>query len=133
MTRRQAIKFLTLASAALPASTAYAGKATIKGEAFYLERIALPKNAIMEAQLLNISLQDAPAKILGKIIVDPAGQVPVPFTIHFNPEDQKSGHVYAISASIRMDGKLIYANDTIHPALGEHHQDLYRIKMVPVG
>jgi putative lipoprotein len=132
ITRRQAIKFLTLASAALPASAAYAGKAVIKGEAFYLERIALPDNAVMEAQLLDISLQDAPAKILGKVIVDPAGQVPIPFKIYFNPKDQKPGHSYAVSANIRVDGKLIYANDTIHPALGEDHQGPYRIQLVPV-
>jgi hypothetical protein len=31
-----------------------------------------------------------------------------------------------------VDGKLIYANDTIHPALGEDHQGPYRIQLVPV-
>lgn len=131
-TRRQALKLLTLASAALPAATAQAGKAMVQGEVFYLQRIALPPNAVMEAQLLDISLQDAPAKVLGKIKVDPAGQVPILFKIYFNPAHQKAGHTYAISAQIKVDGKLVYANDTTHMALGEHHQDSYRIKLVPV-
>ncbi len=133
VSRRQAIKFLTLATAALPASAAYAGKAVVQGEAFYLERIALPQNAVLEVRLLDISLMDAPAKTLGKAIVDPAGQVPIPFKIYFNPLDQKTNHSYAISATVKVDGKLIFANDTTHSALGEHHQDHYRIRMVPVG
>lgn len=131
-TRRDTIKLLTLASTLAATSTAQAGKAVLFGEAICDGHMALPANTVFEARLQDISLMDIPAKTIGKVTLNPAGQMPIPFKIYFNPMDQKDGHSYALSATIKVDDKLIYANDTVHPALGEHHQETYRIKLVPV-
>jgi putative lipoprotein len=49
---------------------------TVEGAATYRERIALPPDAVFEAVLEDVSRADAPAKVLGRATINPAGQPP---------------------------------------------------------
>lgn len=102
---------LLIGLVAMPAGSAAAAK-TIEGEVFYRERIALPPDAEILVQLADVSLADAPARIIAEQTIKPAGQVPVPFSLSFDPEELKSGRSYALQARITVGGTLWFITDT---------------------
>lgn len=92
----------------------FATEKTVSGEVLYREHIALPANAVLTVQLVDISLADAPASVIGKQIVDPAGQVPIKFTIAFDPAVIQGKAQYALEARITVDNTIWFINDTRH-------------------
>jgi putative lipoprotein len=98
---------------AVPA-LATADETLVTGEVLYRERIALPPNAVLSVKLADVSLMDAPARILGEQNIDPAGQVPIKFAIPFDPTAIKTNMTYALQASISVDGQLWFINDVRH-------------------
>lgn len=98
---------------AMPAGSAAAGK-TIEGEILYRERIALPPGAEILVQLADVSLADAPARIIAEQTIKPAGQVPVPFSLSFDPADIIPGRTYTLQARITVANTLWFITDTRH-------------------
>lgn len=101
-------------------------KKELSGTVAYRERIALPPGAIVEVQLLDVSLADAPAVVLGEVSITPVGQVPIPFTLTYDPAAIQPGHRYALQARISLDEKLLFTTDS-HWAVfdgGENKTDL---------
>ncbi|MGI6852801.1 YbaY family lipoprotein [Mesorhizobium sp. 1B3] len=88
-----------------------AAEKTISGEILYRERIALPPNAVLTVELADVSLADAPASIIGKQVIDPAGQVPIKFTISFDPAVIQPNMQYALQARITVNDTLWFIND----------------------
>lgn len=86
-----------------------AAEKTLKGEAMYRERIALPPNAV-----LSVQLADVPAAIIGERKVVPAGQVPIKFEISFDPRVIRPDMTYALQARITVDDRLLFVTDTRH-------------------
>jgi putative lipoprotein len=93
-----------------------ASAATLRGEAFYRERIALPPDAVFEAVLEDISRADAPADVLGRSRLDPAGQPPFRFEIAYDDAARRPGGRYAVRATVTRDGKLLFTTDRFIPA-----------------
>lgn len=85
--------------------------ATLRGEAFYRERIALPPNAVFEAVLEDVSRADAPADVLGDWRLDPAGQPPFRFEIAYDAGALRPDGRYAVRARVILDGKLLFTTD----------------------
>ena len=83
-------------------------QATLDGEVFYLQRIALPPTATLEVSLQDVSLADAPAQTLAKQSGQVKGQVPLAFHLTYDPAQIKPGHTYAVSARIEEDGQLLF-------------------------
>ena len=98
---------------AVPELSVAAEKA-VRGEVIYRERIALPPSAVLSVQLADVSLADAPAKIIGEQTVNPAGQVPISFEIKFDPSVIRPQMTYALQARIIVDGKLMFISDVRH-------------------
>ncbi|WP_409297104.1 YbaY family lipoprotein [Pseudomonas sp. KCJK8993] len=104
-------KLILLAAAALLGacqSTAPATKASLEGEVFYLQRVALPATATLSVSLQDVSLADAPAVLLAEQRGPVKGQVPLPFHLDYDPAQVKPGHTYSLSAHIEVDGRLIF-------------------------
>jgi putative lipoprotein len=97
---------------------AAASAATLRGEAFYRERIALPPLAVFEAVLQDVSRADAPAEILGRARLDPAGQPPFHFEIAYDEAALRPGRRYAVRANVTLDGRLLFTTDRFIPAFG---------------
>ncbi len=108
---------------------ATAGENMITGQAFYKERIVLPPNAVFEAVLEDVSRMDVKAPVLGRVTVEPAGQVPIAFNISYNSDEIKPGHRYNVRGRIMVDGKLMFITDTIHPVLTDNVQDDVSLSM----
>ncbi|CAH0185987.1 hypothetical protein BJN42_07250 [Pseudomonas koreensis] len=110
-------KLLTLAAATLLSachSTTPAGKASLDGEVFYLQRIALPPSATLSVSLQDVSLADAPAVVLDQQKGPIKGQVPLPFHLSYDPAQVKPGHRYSISARIEVNGELMFITTENH-------------------
>jgi putative lipoprotein len=85
-----------------------ASKASLDGEVFYLQRIALPPAATLSVSLQDVSLADAPAVLLAEQKGPVKGQVPLPFHLSYGPAQVKPGHRYSVSARIEVAGKLLF-------------------------
>lgn len=66
----------------------------------------LPPDALFEAVLEDISRADAPAAVLGRTRLDPAGQPPFRFEIAYHDAAVRPGGRHAVRATIRHDGRL---------------------------
>lgn len=93
---------------------AAAEEKTITGEVLYRERIALPPHAVLTVQLVDMSLADAPSTIIGQQKIDPAGQVPIKFSVPFDPAAIQPQLSYALQARITVDDRLWFINDVRH-------------------
>lgn len=89
-------------------------KATLDGEVFYLQRMALPPSATLSLSLQDVSLADAPAVVLARQSGPVNGQVPLPFHLHYDRQKVQPGHRYAISARIESDGQLLFVTTQQH-------------------
>jgi putative lipoprotein len=88
-------------------------EAKVTGTVTYLEKLALPSDAIVEVKLLDISKQDAPAVTIGEQVFTTSGQqVPFSFEIKYNPATIDPRYTYAVRASITFNGNLQFTTDT---------------------
>lgn len=109
----------TTLSAALAAPVAaLAETRTLDGTVTYRERMALPPDAEITVQLVDVSLADAPATLLGETTLTPSHQVPVPFQITYDDADLAEGHSYALQARITVEDQLIFINTSRHAVFG---------------
>jgi copper homeostasis protein (lipoprotein) len=99
----------------LVCSTVWAG--ALQGIATYRERIALPADAVFEAELQDVSRADASAAVLGRSRLDPAGQPPFRFEIAYDDAAVQSGHRYTVRATIKHQDRLLFTTDRIYPVL----------------
>ncbi|MDE1166009.1 MAG: YbaY family lipoprotein [Pseudomonas sp.] len=83
-------------------------QASLDGEVFYLQRMALPADATLSVSLQDVSLADAPAVELARQSGPIKGQVPLPFHLDYNPAQVKPGHRYSVSARIEAQGQLLF-------------------------
>jgi uncharacterized lipoprotein YbaY len=112
------------------ASPSWAG--TLEGTAYYRERIALPPDAMFEAQLQDISRVDAPAVVLGRARLEPAGQPPFRFKISHDEAAVDPRGRYAVRATVTHAGKLVFTTDRIHSAFDARNAPL-QLLLVSAG
>lgn len=92
--------------------------ATVNGDVFYVQRIALPDNAKLTVTLADVSLADAPADVISSQSYMTEGQqVPLPFSLEYSPAEIKPGHSYNVSARIEVNGELLFISDTAYPVI----------------
>lgn len=92
---------------------------SVTGTVTYRERVALPPTAVVRVQLQDASLQDVAAVILDSITIRPQGrQVPLAFTLRYNPARIQEGGIYVVQARILdASGRLLFLNDEAYPVL----------------
>lgn len=98
---------------ALGAGAPDAGAETLRGTATWRERIALPPGSVFEAEIRDIARADAPAPVLARTGIAEPGQPPVAFAIDYDPAALDPRAIYALRATIRHDGRLLFTSDTI--------------------
>lgn len=86
--------------------------ASVTGTVTYRERIALPPNAVIKVQLVDVSRADAPAIVLGEQVFQASGrQPPFAFQISYDSAKVVANYSYAVQARIEVDGKLRFVSD----------------------
>jgi len=86
--------------------------ASLAGTVTYRQRIALTPEAEVQVELRDVSRQDVEAPLIAKRIIARPGQVPIAFTLDYDPSLIAPGHAYAVSARITDRGQLQFLTDT---------------------
>jgi putative lipoprotein len=113
-----------------------AAGATVTGTVTYRQRIALPEDAIVTVQIQDTSRADAPAEVIGEQIIETNGrQVPIPYSVSYDPDVIVENHTYTMSARITDgQGTLLFINDTSIPVITKGNPTIdVEIVVVPVG
>ena len=108
---------------------------SVSGTITYLQKIALPDDAVITVQIQDTSLADAPATVVGELVIQTEGkQVPFDYEVPYDAEAIQENHTYTMSVRIT-DGasKLLFINDTAIPVITRDNptQDV-EIIVVPV-
>ena len=91
---------------------------TVSGTVFYLPRIALPPNAMIDVSLLDVSRADAIATTLASAKITANGrQVPFPFELLYDAGQIDPRYSYAVQSRITVDGDLQFINTTRIPVI----------------
>lgn len=109
-----------LSACAVPSSPAAGGTAQLRvtGTVTYRERIALDPAADIVVQLLDVSLMDAPSKVLAEQRIKANGkQVPFAYELRVDAARIDPRMRYAVSARITRGEQLLFINDTQYPVL----------------
>jgi putative lipoprotein len=91
--------------------------ALVTGTATYRERIVMPKDAVFEATLEDVSKADAPAETIGKAVMENPGNPPYHFSISYDPRRIVDGHTYAVQATIRIGDQFWFRSDSTYPVI----------------
>jgi putative lipoprotein len=91
---------------------------SVTGTVSYRVRMALPPSALIQVELQDVSLADAPATVVveQKMTLGER-QVPVRFALKFDPSRIDPKHTYSVSARISTDGQLRFINDQSYPVI----------------
>ncbi|NVM89500.1 putative lipoprotein [Variovorax sp. SG517] len=112
-----------LSACAMPSSPSAGGSAAqlrVTGTVTYRERIALDPAADIVVQLLDVSLMDAPSKVLAEQRIKANGrQVPFAYELKVDAARIDPRMRYAVSARITRGEQLLFINDTQYPVLTE--------------
>ena len=112
-----------------------AGTEAVTGTVSKLDRMALPPSAVVTVELQDTSLADAPATVLSTDVIELDGnQLPVPYSLEYNPDDIDERNPYLVRAKIEDGGQLLYTTDTAYPVItrGNPTEDV-EIIVVRVG
>jgi len=111
-------------------------KASVSGTVRYLQRRALPPDAVIHVQLQDVSLQGAKARVLGEVKIPAKGkQVPFPFQISYSRSEINPQHTYSVRATIVQGEKLLFSSTTANPVItrGFPHEVTVLVQPVPAA
>jgi len=106
---------------------------SIQGTATYRERIALPSAAIFEATLEDVSRADAPADVIARTRLTPAGNPPIRFDIAVDLGRIVSDRRYVVRARILVGDRLMFTTDSSYPVLTQGHGTTVALMLRRVG
>lgn len=110
----------------------------VTGTVTYLQRMALPTNAVIQVQLAEVSLADAPANVIAEQSINLGQrQVPVPFTLNVDPAKIDPKRTYAVRAKITVGSELRFISERSYPVLTQgnpaHVEIIVRQAAAPGG
>lgn len=112
MTRR--FTLFLLAAGALTSSVHAESLKSLSGTVMYRERMALPPNAVLTVRLEDVSLADAPAKVVAESWRDVQGAPPYSYSLQI--PDAEPGRRYQLQAEIRAGEQLLFtSSDALSP------------------
>ncbi|MCI0390454.1 MAG: YbaY family lipoprotein [Acidobacteria bacterium] len=95
---------------------------TVTGAVTYRPRIALPPQAVLRVELLDVSRADAPATVITQQTIETKGkQVPIPFSLSFDPGQIKEGNRYQVQAKIVVGEGVRFINKQAYPVITQGH------------
>lgn len=117
-----AVLLLCLVAACIAAAVAvFSGRgaaASVTGDVVYRERMALTEDAVVTVQLQDVSLADAPAKVLDEQVIKNPGQVPIPYEVRYDESEIDERHTYSVRARIEDgQGNLLFTTTQSYPVI----------------
>lgn len=105
----------------------------VTGTVSYRERIALPPSSVIRVTLEDVSLADVPATVIAETTLRPDRQVPIPFTLSYDPARIDPAHRYAVRAQITdADGRLRWTTMEYYGVLTQKNPEHVELIVRPV-
>ena len=114
-------------AAPVPPPTAY-----LNGTVTFVQRMALTPEAEVQVELREVTAGDSASVLIAKQVISTPGQVPIPFSLEYDPTKIVAGRRYAVSARIVDRGQLQFVTDTRVPVLTGGAPLPVEIVVVPV-
>ncbi len=105
--------------------------AGVSGTVSYLQRIALPSDAVAHVLLVDVTSPDAPRTIAGQTINRPE-RVPFPFKINYDSSGINLEHTYSVQACVRYGDQVRFASAKAYPMKTQGHTEKMEIFLEPV-
>lgn len=117
--RKLVLIFLTSVLLSAAVASAQTENAQVTGSVTFRERVALPPDAVIDVQLSDASVADIAGQTVAEVLINAEGrQVPVPFTLTYDPAKIDPSHRYSVRATIRSgDGMLMFSSTQAYPVL----------------
>jgi putative lipoprotein len=96
---------------------------SLTGEVDFSAVSSLPSDAVLEVTLSDVSVQDAPARVIATDRILPISASPAAFVLSYEPKDLGNGVDFAVSARIHQGDKLLAISDTRVSVLGRSGND----------
>jgi putative lipoprotein len=96
-----------LALVLIVAACAPLGESAVAGEVTFVRDVQLPDGATVVVSLSDVSLADAPAKELGRAVLENPGRLPVRFRVPYDPSAIDPRSEYSLQARIMVGENLI--------------------------
>ncbi len=107
--------------------------ARVTGTVTYRQRIALTPNAVIEVKLLDVSRADAPAVTIAEQTIMPAGhQVPIAFSLEYDPGRIDDRSRYVIQARILEKGQVTFISTQAYPVITVGNPNKINVIVSPV-
>ncbi|HET6616881.1 MAG TPA: YbaY family lipoprotein [Gemmatimonadota bacterium] len=106
---------------------------TVRGTVSYRERIAMPPGAVLEVSLVDVSRADASATVVGDVVLDNPGNVPVAFEIPYDASAIDQRRSYTVRARILVDGQPRWVSATQNPVLTQGNDNQVDIMLSATG
>jgi putative lipoprotein len=90
----------------------------------------MPPDAVFEAVLIDTAIADAPARELGRVRLQPAGQPPFRFSIPYRDSVVTAKGRYTVRATVRQGKRLLFTTDTFTPVLRGGPSQPLRLQLV---
>jgi uncharacterized lipoprotein YbaY/heat shock protein HslJ len=90
---------------------------TVSGKLEYRERIMLTPEAVATVTLEDVSLADAPAKVIARQEIANPGAPPIAFALEYPLDAIDERMTYSVRAQIHDRGRLLFTSDTHAPVL----------------
>jgi uncharacterized lipoprotein YbaY/heat shock protein HslJ len=111
----------------------YRAQGIVSGTVTYLQRIALPPQAIIEVQLVDVSRADAPAIVIDTVTIEAGGrQVPFSFELRYDPSAIDERFTYAVQARITVDGELRFISTRSYQVITRGNPTTVEVIVDPV-
>lgn len=107
---------------------------TIQGTVTYLQRIAMPDNAVLTVKAEEVSRADASAPIFAESTEQFGGrQVPLPFSLAVPKSAINSPAVVSLRATISVDNQLRFTSTQSYPLTEENKAKPFNLVLEPVS
>ncbi len=107
--------------------------ATVSGTVTYLQRIALPPHATVVVKLEEVSRADAPSVMLDEQVIETNGQqVPIPFTLTYDPAKIQQRFRYVVRAQIFYGDRLRWTSTKIYSVITQDNPTEVEIQLEQV-
>jgi putative lipoprotein len=104
--------FISIISSKMLAET----QQSIEGSVNYLQKIALPENAILDIQLKDVTVQ----KIIASQSYTNLGQIPINFKLNYQSNQIQFNNNYEISAKISVNNQILFETTQGYPILNDN-------------
>ncbi|MFQ3615776.1 MAG: YbaY family lipoprotein [Cyanobacteriota bacterium] len=93
-------------------------QAAVNGTVVSLQRSALPPNAVLRVQLLDLTRANASGIVLAEQIIRTNGrQMPLNFEILYDPALIQDNHRYAVRARVFVNGAIALSSPQTYPVI----------------